>query len=69
MELYYGTIFMKRIAGMPGTSPELPGDPGDPLGTLLGLRKRLGPLGAPLGPPRDVPETPQARPWEPRGSR
>ena len=36
MELYYGTIFMKRILGMPGTSPETPGNPRDPLGTPLG---------------------------------
>ena len=30
MELYYGITFMKRIPGMPGTSPEPPGIPGVP---------------------------------------
>ena len=56
---------------MPGTSPESPWDPGDPLGTRLGhpgtllgpQGTHLGPLGTPLGRPG----TPQGRPWDLQG--
>ena len=69
----------------PGDARHVPGaswDPGDPLGTLLGLRGRAwdlrarpwDPPGTSLRPPRhalgtpgEVPETPQGRPWDPWG--
>ena len=52
MKLYSGILFMKRIPGMPRTSPESPWDPGDPRGTALGhMGTPLGPPGTPLGTP------------------
>ena len=69
MARYYGIVVMKRIPGMPGTSLEPPRDPGDPLGTPLGPPwTSLGPQGTPLGHPGDVPDSPQASPWEPPGT-
>ena len=59
METYSGIVFVERIPGMPGTSPELLWDPGDPLGTLLGPPgTSLGHPGTPLGHLGDVPEIP-----------
>ena len=62
MELYYGIMFAKRIPGMPGTSPELPG--------VIGI-----PWARPWDPPRDAPRTTgrapgtlQGRPWNPPGT-
>ena len=75
MELYYGTLFMKRIPGMPGPSPEIPGiagipwtHPWDPRGRPWDPRGRhwepwarpWDPLGTSLRPPRDAPGTPLA---------
>ena len=55
MDSYYGIILMKRIPGMPGTSPEPPGISGIPWATSLGT-------------PEDAPGTPEhARPWDPPG--
>ena len=57
---------MKKIPGRPGTSPELPWHPEDPLGTLLGPQgcpwdlhaRPWDPLETSLSPPRDAPGTP-----------
>ena len=54
MELHYAMIFMKRIPGMPGTSPEPPG--------ILGI-----PWARPWDP-QGRSWAPQARPWDPRGN-
>ena len=59
---------MKRIPGMPGTSPEHSWDPGDPLGTPLGPpRTHLGRTGTPLGH-LGTSLRPRARPWDPPGT-
>ena len=78
---YYGIIFVKRIQGMPGTSPEPHWDPGDPLGTPLGPQGTLlgrpgthlgapgtplGSPGTPLGPPRTSLRRPRDAPGTPR---
>ena len=52
MGLYYGIIFMKRILGMLGTSPEPPGIPGIPW--------------ARPWDPRGRPWDHWGRPWDPR---
>ena len=64
MELYSGIIFMKRIHGMPGTSPEPPGFPGHAPGTH---EDAPGPPGHAPGTPGDAWD-PRARPWDPRGT-
>ena len=56
---------MKKIPGMPGTSPEPPWIPGIPWARVWDPGTPLGPLGAPLGPPGDVPETPRDAPGTP----
>ena len=75
MESYYRIIFMKRVTGMPGTSPEPPGIPGIPCACTWEPRGRprdprgrsCEPQGTPLGPagtflrrPRDALGTPGA---------
>ena len=54
MEFDYIIIFLKRILGMPGESPEPPGTSQDPTETPLGstgMHLRL--LGDPVGTPKD----------------
>ena len=81
MELYHGIIFMERIPGMPGTSPEPPGSRGSPGHGPGTPRDAPGTPGHAPGTPGDapgtpghapgthgdVPETPWGRPWDPRG--
>ena len=73
MELYHRIIFMKRIPGMPGTSPQNPGIPGIPRARAWDPRDapgtpwtRLGPPGTSLGP-SGRPWDPGARSWDPQG--
>ena len=71
MELDYGIIFIKRIPGVPGTSPEPPGILGISEHAPGTLGTPLGSQGTPLGSPRDVPETlgtPLGRPRDAPGT-
>ena len=58
MESYYGIIFMKRIPGMHGTSPEPPGIPGIPGDAPGPLGTPLEPWETSLNPPGEAPGTP-----------
>ena len=58
---------MKRILGMPETSPEPLGSLGSPEHAPGTTGDAPGTPGHAPGTPRDVPETPPERPWHPWG--
>ena len=67
MEIYYGIIFMKKILGMPGTSPETPGILGIPWARPWDPRGRTWDARARPWDPRGRPWDARARPWDPWG--
>ena len=66
MELYYAIILMKRIHGMPGTSPETPGIPGVPWARSWDAGDAPGTPGQAPGAPGDAPGAPGDAPGTPR---
>ena len=65
MELDSGIIFVKRIPGMSGTSPDPPGIPGIPCARVWDPEDAPGTPGHASGTPGDAPGTPGHAPGTP----